>query len=56
MTEKNVDIKPDNVIVTVGACMAIFTVYSTLLQPGDHVVIMYPNYPANIDITKSLVE
>lgn len=44
----------DDVIVTVGACMALFTIYAALLKPGDHVVIMHPNYPANIEIPRSL--
>ena len=44
----------DNVIVTVGSCMAVFLLYATLLKPKDHVLIMFPNYPADIDIAKSL--
>lgn len=51
---KRYDAAADDVIVTVGACMALFTLYSTLLKPGDHVVIMHPNYPANIEIPRSL--
>lgn len=51
---KDYSVDKDNIIVTVGACMAIFIIYSTLLKPGDHVVVMYPNYPADIDITHSL--
>lgn len=46
--------RPENVVCTVGACMALFTVYSALLMPGDHIVIMHPNYPANIEIPRSL--
>ena len=45
---------PENVMVTVGACMALFVTYATLVSPGDHVVIMHPNYPANIEIPRSL--
>ena len=51
---KEYDAKPQDVIVTVGACMAVFVIYSALLNPGDHVVVMFPNYPADIDITRSL--
>jgi aspartate/methionine/tyrosine aminotransferase len=47
-------LKPKNVMVTVGACMGLFTIYSTLLVPGDHVVLMSPNYPANIEVPRSL--
>ena len=46
--------RADDVVVTVGACMALFLVYSTLLKPGDHVVVMHTNYPANVEIPKSL--
>ncbi len=51
---KDYNLKGDNVVVTVGACMAVFAIYSTLLKPGDHVVVMFPNYPADVDITYSL--
>ena len=47
-------VSADEVLITVGSCMALFTVYSALLMPGDHVVIMHPNYPANVEIPKSL--
>ncbi len=46
--------KADDVIVTVGACMALFNIYSALLKPGDHVLILHPNYPADVEIPKSL--
>ena len=44
----------DEVMLTVGACMALFIVYSTLLERDDHVILMHPNYPANIEIPRSL--
>lgn len=46
--------RADDVVVTVGACMALFLVYNTLLKPGDHVVLMHTNYPANVEIPRSL--
>lgn len=51
---KNYGAEPENVMVTVGACMALFIVYATLLESRDHVIIMHPNYPANIEIPRSL--
>ncbi|MBQ6360370.1 MAG: aminotransferase class I/II-fold pyridoxal phosphate-dependent enzyme [Lachnospiraceae bacterium] len=51
---KEYGVSKDNIIITVGACMAVFTIYSALLNPGDHVIVMHPNYPADIDITHSL--
>ncbi len=35
---------PDNVLVTVGCAEANFLAIQTLLEPGDEVVIMLPNY------------
>ena len=44
----------DDVIITVGACMALFITYSALLAENDHILIMKPNYPANIEIPRTL--
>lgn len=44
----------DEVICTIGACMALFVVYSTLLKPQDQVIVLHPNYPANLAIPSSL--
>jgi aspartate/methionine/tyrosine aminotransferase len=35
---------PDNVLVTTGAAQANFTALLSLLDPGDQVVVMLPNY------------
>ncbi len=35
---------PDNVLVTSGAAQANFTSIWTLLEPGDEIVVMLPNY------------
>jgi len=35
---------PDNILVTVGAIEANFNAVSTLLSPGDEMVLMLPNY------------
>ena len=35
---------PENVLVTVGAIEANYNTLQTLLQPGDEVVVMLPNY------------
>ncbi|EIE25705.1 PLP-dependent transferase [Coccomyxa subellipsoidea C-169] len=36
--------KPENVLVTVGAAEANSIAVASLLQPGDHMVVMEPNY------------
>ena len=38
------DASPDSVLVTVGGIEANYLAVSTLLQPGDHMVVMVPNY------------
>ena len=44
----------DQVLISTGACMALFIAYATLLKPQDHVVIIHPNYASNIEVPKSL--
>ena len=44
----------DHVILGVGACMALFTIYAALLKPNDHVLVLHPNYPADVEIPRSL--
>lgn len=38
------DAGPDNVLVTVGCAEANFITVQTLMQPGDEMVVMVPNY------------
>lgn len=39
---------PDKVLVTAGAASALFLVASSLLEPGDKMVVARPNYGTNI--------
>ncbi|MGD2294998.1 MAG: aminotransferase class I/II-fold pyridoxal phosphate-dependent enzyme [Candidatus Aminicenantes bacterium] len=43
----------DNIIVTTGASEANFVIVSSLVKPGDHVVIEHPNYPSNYQVPRS---
>ncbi|MCD6243622.1 MAG: pyridoxal phosphate-dependent aminotransferase [Candidatus Korarchaeota archaeon] len=43
---RGVDVSAENVVVTVGAKMAIFASLVMLVDPGDEVVIPMPAYPA----------
>jgi len=45
----------ENIMITTGAVMAIFIVYATLLNPSDETLVLHPNYPANIDIPRSIL-
>lgn len=41
-------VEPDSVVVTPGAMNALFSIYLTLLEPGDEVLLPTPGYP-NMD-------
>ena len=45
----NVDIKKDNIIVSPGARFSIFTAITTLLNPGDEMIVIEPAWPAYKD-------
>jgi aspartate/methionine/tyrosine aminotransferase len=42
------DITPDHVLVTFGAAEALFIIATTLLEKGDQVIVVRPNYATNI--------
>lgn len=44
----------EQVIVSVGACMALLIIYAGLLKPNDHIIVLHPNYPADVEIPRSL--
>ena len=45
----NVKITQDNIIVSPGARFSIFTAISTLLNPGDEMIVIEPSWPAYKD-------
>jgi aspartate/methionine/tyrosine aminotransferase len=45
---------PDDVLVTAGAAAALFIVASALVQPGDHVVVLRPNYATNLETPRAI--
>ena len=45
----DVEITPDNIIVSPGARFSIFTAISTLLNPGDEMIVIEPAWPAYKD-------
>lgn len=44
----------DDVLVTAGAAPALFVVASALVQPGDHIVVMRPNYATNLETPRAI--
>lgn len=43
------DLRPDDVLVTPGAVAALFCVATSLLEPGDHAVVVRTNYATNLE-------
>jgi aspartate/methionine/tyrosine aminotransferase len=45
---------PENIIVSAGAVLALFIINATLLDAKNDVVVIHPNYGANIEVPRSL--
>src|SRR4051794_19707669 len=48
------DMDADDVLVTAGAAAALFIVASALIQPGDHIVVLRPNYATNLETPRAI--
>ena len=44
----------DDVLVTAGAAQALFIIATTLLEPGEHLVVVRPNYATNIETPRAI--
>ncbi len=44
----------DDVLVTAGAAQALFIVATSLLEKGDHLVVIRPNYATNIETPRAI--
>jgi aspartate/methionine/tyrosine aminotransferase len=44
----------DDVLVTVGAAGALFIVATALLEPGDEIVVVRPNYATNLETPRAI--
>ena len=42
-------VNPDHVLITTGSAGALFIINTSLLKPNDHIVILHPNYIANLE-------
>lgn len=45
---------PTGVLLTPGAAGALFIVHTTLLGPGDHLVVLRPNYATNLETPRAI--
>ncbi len=47
-------LRPDDVIVTPGAAAALFATATSLLEPGDHAVVVRTNYATNLETPRAI--
>ena len=45
---------PDQILITTGAAAALFIIATSLLKPNDHVVVLHPNYVANLESVRAI--
>lgn len=48
------ELDPDDVLLTPGAAGALFIVNTSLLRPGDHMIVVHPNYATNIETPRAI--
>ncbi len=51
-SSRGIDVSPDQVVVTVGAKLAIFAALMAFVNPGDEVIIPMPAYPSYECVTE----
>ncbi len=51
---KEYAVSPDEVLVTVGAAHALFIISTSLLKPGDRLLVTRPNYATNIETPRAI--
>jgi aspartate/methionine/tyrosine aminotransferase len=47
-------LNPQQVMITAGAVAALFIIATSLLKAGDHMVVLHPNYVANIETPRAI--
>lgn len=45
---------PDDVLITIGAAGALFIIATSLLEPGDELIVVRPNYATNIETPRAI--
>jgi aspartate/methionine/tyrosine aminotransferase len=48
------NLKPHNVLLTVGAASALFMIHTVLLKAGDECIVTFPNYGTNLETPKAI--
>lgn len=49
---RDASVSADDVLLAAGAAGALFIANTTLLEKGDHMIVMHPNYSTNIEIPR----
>src|SRR5215472_6704365 len=53
IVEDNPAFSTDDVLLTMGAAGALFIIATTLLEKGDGLVVVHPNYATNIETPRT---
>jgi aspartate/methionine/tyrosine aminotransferase len=53
-TAQQTSLGPDDVLLTAGAATALFIIATSLLEKGDRLVVMRPNYATNIETPRAI--
>ncbi|HEX3934079.1 MAG TPA: pyridoxal phosphate-dependent aminotransferase, partial [Puia sp.] len=51
---KDTPLTPDQVLLTIGAAGALFIIATTLLEKGDELIVVRPNYATNIETPRAI--
>ena len=54
IVKDNTDLTRDDVLLTVGAAGGLFIIATSLLEPGDELVVIRPNYATNIETPRAI--
>ena len=54
LKDEAANLKTDDVLITAGAAAALFIVSTSLLEAGDELVVVKPNYATNIETPKAI--
>jgi len=47
-------VERDDVLLTIGAAAALFIIATSLLEPGDELVVVHPNYATNLETPRAI--
>lgn len=54
IVQDNTDLTGENVLLTMGAAAGLFIIATSLLEPGDELLVVRPNYATNIETPRAI--